>query len=139
MNIEKPKEALPSTRPLKIRKLQTITYACGKVISQDFQRRVKLSSYTDPFTHDLMVSAHIKVWGEVIKEQKNITKTYDTYASWWQMFKAKYFPIWLKQWFPIRFCKRNITIPITIYHNTLYPDYNPILGKAVRQVEVYES
>lgn len=75
----------------------------------------------------------VKLRAEIYGEHKNHREFYEHPSTWWQMFRAKFFPrFWLKRW-PV---KMKI-IRFQVNHTFLYPEFKPV--RMMQYIPVYET
>lgn len=95
-------------------------FALGEFAYQN----LKVKRIKDYARSELIYSLHTLIPSENLKEETH-TVTVEYPASWWQMFKERYFPTWLKMKCPIKYKTKAETVTFRAYN--LYPKFPAIM------------
>ena len=96
--------------------LEKFKFAVVERLSPEWVRDIRAYEHTDFMTDQLVVELRSFVWSEDVgKEQFKYP------ADWWQAFKARWFPQWMLNKWPIKYTRVTLDVKAT------YPNFHPSL------------
>ena len=90
--------------------LEKVEIAAQLHMSEHAARRIKLEIFADHAARSLVFSIQSYMWGNQV--HREVTGRVRFHASWWQGFKASFFPDWLKRHYPVRFEERETSVKL---------------------------
>lgn len=107
-----------------LKKLEwSLQHKLSRITLDNFKPDVDV--YIDQVTEDIAISVRDYIWKEDL-----LPVEVSWPSDWWQAFKDRWFPAWLKKRYPVQLDGRKFSFHIC------YPDYRPSLPHQISTVRV---
>ena len=88
--------------------LERLRFCVSASVSRRFLEDLEVDTGFAYLTDTLVAAVKMAIFGRNI--QDTVIETFEYPASWWQVFKQQYFPVFLKKKFPIRMISKNVVM-----------------------------
>ncbi len=89
--------------------LERLRLHIARLLPREIARSAQVDARIDELTGDIAMTLSIEILAEKLSSERRIV-SFSAPATWWQFFKAQYFPTWALRMFPVKQQHKNTEV-----------------------------